>query len=107
MDRLPSEGISDERQVLYGVQLSHGRNGAGEPCADRADARKDSPRSTARWCAGSRACRERTAATVFVCHTSASLTIQENAEPNVQRDLIDALEPWRRSMATTPIRGGP
>ena len=30
--------------------------------------------------------------TVFVCHTSASLTIQENADPNVQRDLIDALE---------------
>jgi secondary thiamine-phosphate synthase enzyme len=30
--------------------------------------------------------------TVFVCHTSASLTIQENADPNVRRDLMDALE---------------
>jgi secondary thiamine-phosphate synthase enzyme len=30
--------------------------------------------------------------TVFVCHTSASLIIQENADPNVQRDLIDTLE---------------
>jgi secondary thiamine-phosphate synthase enzyme len=30
--------------------------------------------------------------TVFVSHTSASLTIQENAEPNVRRDLLDALE---------------
>ena len=30
--------------------------------------------------------------TVFFCHTSASLIIQENADPNVQRDLIDALE---------------
>lgn len=30
--------------------------------------------------------------TVFVCHTSASLVIQENADPNVQRDLMDALE---------------
>jgi secondary thiamine-phosphate synthase enzyme len=30
--------------------------------------------------------------TVFVCHTSASLVIQENADPNVRRDLIDALE---------------
>jgi secondary thiamine-phosphate synthase enzyme len=30
--------------------------------------------------------------TVFVVHTSASLTIQENADPNVRRDLIDALE---------------
>lgn len=30
--------------------------------------------------------------TVFVCHTSASLIIQENADQNVQRDLIDALE---------------
>lgn len=30
--------------------------------------------------------------TVFISHTSASLTIQENADPNVRRDLIDALE---------------
>ena len=30
--------------------------------------------------------------TVFVCHTSASLVIQENADPNVRRDLLDALE---------------
>jgi secondary thiamine-phosphate synthase enzyme len=30
--------------------------------------------------------------TVFVCHTSASLTIQENADPDVRRDLLDALE---------------
>jgi secondary thiamine-phosphate synthase enzyme len=30
--------------------------------------------------------------TVFVSHTSASLTIQENADPNVRRDLLDALD---------------
>jgi secondary thiamine-phosphate synthase enzyme len=30
--------------------------------------------------------------TVFVCHTSASLVIQENADANVRRDLLDALE---------------
>lgn len=30
--------------------------------------------------------------TVFVCHTSASLTIQENADPNVRVDLMTALE---------------
>jgi secondary thiamine-phosphate synthase enzyme len=29
--------------------------------------------------------------TVFVCHTSASLTIQENADPNVRLDLLVAL----------------
>ena len=29
--------------------------------------------------------------TVFIRHTSASLTIQENADPDVQSDLIDAL----------------
>lgn len=30
--------------------------------------------------------------TVFVQHTSASLTIQENADPNVRRDLLDMLD---------------
>ncbi len=30
--------------------------------------------------------------TVFIRHTSASLVIQENADPNVRRDLIDALD---------------
>jgi secondary thiamine-phosphate synthase enzyme len=30
--------------------------------------------------------------TVFVCHTSASLTIQENADPNVRLDLLGALD---------------
>jgi secondary thiamine-phosphate synthase enzyme len=32
------------------------------------------------------------ALTVFLRHTSASLTIQENADPDVQTDLTDALE---------------
>lgn len=30
--------------------------------------------------------------TVFVSHTSASLTVQENADPSVRIDLLDALE---------------
>ena len=30
--------------------------------------------------------------TLFIRHTSASLTIQENADPDVLRDLLDALE---------------
>lgn len=30
--------------------------------------------------------------TAFICHTSASLLIQENADPNVQHDLLDALD---------------
>lgn len=29
--------------------------------------------------------------TVFIRHTSASLTVQENADPDVQADLVDAL----------------
>ena len=40
--------------------------------------------------------------TVFLRHTSASLTIQENADPDVQNDLLNALDilapengPWR------------
>ena len=32
------------------------------------------------------------AVTLFIRHTSASLTIQENADPDVLRDLLDALE---------------
>ena len=38
--------------------------------------------------------------TVFMRHTSASLTIQENADPNVRVDLLDALE------ALAPEDGG-
>lgn len=30
--------------------------------------------------------------TVFIRHTSASLTIQENADPDVQRDLVETLD---------------
>lgn len=32
------------------------------------------------------------ALTIFVRHTSASLTIQENADPDVRRDLMDVLD---------------
>ncbi len=39
--------------------------------------------------------------TVFVAHTSASLTIQENADPNVRLDLLDALEIWPLRTGTT------
>ena len=30
--------------------------------------------------------------TAFIRHTSASLTVQENADPDVRRDLLDALD---------------
>ncbi|NVK34049.1 MAG: YjbQ family protein [Rhodobacteraceae bacterium] len=30
--------------------------------------------------------------TLFLCHTSASLTIQENTDPDVQADIVDALD---------------
>ncbi len=40
--------------------------------------------------------------TVFVRHTSASLTIQENADPDVLRDLADALA--RLAPETAPYR---
>ena len=42
--------------------------------------------------------------TVFVAHTSASLTIQENADPDVLRDLKDALE--RMASFDHPYRHG-
>ena len=42
---------------------------------------------------------------VFLRHTTASLTIQENADPDVQADLVDALSrlapedaPWRHTV---------
>jgi len=45
---------------------------------------------------------EEGALTLFCRHTSASLTVQENADPRVQADLLDALDhlapeglPWR------------
>ncbi len=40
--------------------------------------------------------------TVFIRHTSASLTIQENADPDVQHDLVDALD--RLAPETAPYR---
>ncbi|MGI9415278.1 MAG: secondary thiamine-phosphate synthase enzyme YjbQ [Hyphomicrobiales bacterium] len=43
----------------------------------------------ARWLEGEGACDG--LVTLFIRHTSASLTVQENADPDVQRDLVDAL----------------
>ncbi len=46
--------------------------------------------------------------TVFVCHTSASLTIQENADPSAKRDLevwLDRLVPERDSIFTHTSEG--
>jgi secondary thiamine-phosphate synthase enzyme len=46
--------------------------------------------------------------TVFVCHTSASLTIQENADPNVRRDLMTSLESFApEDAAYTHAEEGP
>jgi secondary thiamine-phosphate synthase enzyme len=38
------------------------------------------------------ACAREGVATLFICHTSASLTIQENADPSVLRDLTTVLD---------------
>jgi hypothetical protein len=40
--------------------------------------------------------------TLFTRHTSASLTIQENADPSVLDDLLTALG-WRRRMVAGPM----
>lgn len=40
--------------------------------------------------------------TLFIRHTSASLTIQENADPDVQSDLLDAFD--RLAPENTPYR---
>ncbi len=42
--------------------------------------------------------------TIFIRHTSASLTIQENADPDVQADLVDAL--GRLAPESVPYRHG-
>ena len=42
--------------------------------------------------------------TVFIRHTSASLTIQENADPDVQADLLDAFD--RLAPEDAPYRHG-
>lgn len=42
--------------------------------------------------------------TVFIQHTSASLTVQENADPDVRADLIDAFD--RLAPETAPWRHG-
>jgi len=47
-------------------------------------------RELSRWLGGLAA--DNGLLTAFICHTSASLLIQENADPNVRRDLLDALE---------------
>ena len=45
--------------------------------------------------------------TCFIRHTSASLLIQENADPDVQKDLQDFLPIWRKAgrASATPPRG--
>lgn len=50
----------------------------------------DVTRPVAGWLADSRA--DEGLLTVFIRHTSASLTIQENADPDVLADLVDAIE---------------
>jgi len=47
-------------------------------------------RELSRWLGGLAA--DNGLLTAFICHTSASLLIQENADPNVRRDLLDILE---------------
>jgi len=46
--------------------------------------------------------------TLFIQHTSASLVIQENADPSVLRDLgawFERIAPRRRGSTSTPTRG--
>jgi secondary thiamine-phosphate synthase enzyme len=61
----------------------------------------DVTREVRRWSAGQKI--DRGLLTIFIQHTSASLTIQENADPDVRRDLSEFFErlvpentPWFR-----------
>ncbi len=54
------------------------------------------------WLRSSRA--ETGLLTVFIRHTSASLTIQENADPDVQADLLDAFD--QLAPESAPYRHG-
>jgi secondary thiamine-phosphate synthase enzyme len=58
--------------------------------ATRGQGFTDLTREVVRWIGQIRA--DAGVLTVFVRHTSASLTIQENADPDVQTDLIEALD---------------
>ena len=66
-----------------GVRDAGGRNARAAACSSR-------PPRCQRWLADIGA--RDGLLTLFIRHTSASLLIQENADPDVQTDLIDALE---------------
>jgi secondary thiamine-phosphate synthase enzyme len=69
-----------ERQIVVTSELS---------VATRGEGFTDITREAARFLADNRAGDG--ALFLFLRHTSASLTIQENADPDVQRDLVTAL----------------
>lgn len=78
------------------LEQSHGRISVGTSGPGFTDI----TRQVAAWLASVRAGDG--LVTIFIRHTSASLTIQENADPDVLRDLTDALD--RAAPRNAPYR---
>ncbi len=83
------EGRHDDAAAT-GRWLTSFKRATPSSCKAAARASSTSPTALRRWLEVFAA--EDGLLTAFICHTSASLTVQENADPKVRVDLLAALE---------------